>query len=158
MTTSIHSVAIADFCEDDTTVAVVASNDKDDEEETFYIQTTCNEYRSDLGCLILTENGEIDDFDDFDFDEIIKSAEKYLNRNTKIRHLNKKIEGETVLLIEMFGVFKLAIDNSSYINKDTSSYQVPYKFLVDEDYCCLKFDRREDALEFSDDFLENETE
>jgi hypothetical protein len=46
MTTSIHSVAIADFCEDDTTVEVVTSNDKD-EEETFYIQTTCNEYRSD---------------------------------------------------------------------------------------------------------------
>jgi hypothetical protein len=87
-TTVINSVAI-EFNEFNDYTAVVNVTSSKDESATFYVQLTDGEYRSDLGCWITTEssNGNIDiDYDyypDFDFDDIIKAAEKCYQSQVK---------------------------------------------------------------------------
>lgn len=85
MTTSnktiIIDLAIADFCEDQTTVEVFAQSSKQ-KVETFYVQTHNGKYNTQAGCWILTNesHGQIDqdDFPHFDFALIIDAAEEYL--------------------------------------------------------------------------------
>lgn len=79
--TIIIELAIAEFCEDQTTVDVFAQSSKQ-EFETFYVQTHNGKYNTQLGCWLTTSTsvGEIDqdDFPNFDFNLIIEAAEEYL--------------------------------------------------------------------------------
>lgn len=79
--TIIIDLAIADFCEDQTTVEVLAQS-SERELETFYVQTHNGKYNTQLGCWLTTSAscGQIDqdDFLNFDFDLIIDCAEEFL--------------------------------------------------------------------------------
>jgi len=96
----IDNVVFSDFDEEGNTVSVTATSKGNT--NTFHVQTTDGEYRSSLGCWILTDesNGDIDadDYPEFDFDEIVKEAEKLAETAAK---------GE---------------ENPNYFNKDASPY------------------------------------
>lgn len=75
----IKKVCLADFDDNGETVAVTVC--AHNHLETFYIQTTNGRYKTELGCLILTDTDErvdIDDYNMFDFAEIIESAQDFL--------------------------------------------------------------------------------
>ncbi len=96
----IDNVEIADFDEEGTTISVTATANENS--ETFHVQTVDGEYRSSMGCWILTNDsdGDIDeeDYPDFNFTEIIKEAEDLAEQNA---------DGE---------------ENPDYYNKDQSPY------------------------------------
>lgn len=96
----IISTELSDFDENQETVTVTVESNGETRE--FHVQTTDGEFRSSLGCWILTDNydGDVDpeDFPCFDFSEIVKAAEKLAEENA---------EGER---------------NPEYINKDHSPY------------------------------------
>lgn len=96
----INRVEFADFDDEGTTVSVTAT--ADEKTETFHVQTVDGEYRSSLGCWILTDDSgedlDQDDYPDFDFSEIISKAEDMAGSN---------IKGE---------------ENPNYFNKDSSPY------------------------------------
>ena len=100
----IKDVSLANFDFDfETNETISVKVTVNENTETFYVQTVDGEYRSSLGCWMFTDkNGDDldqDDYPDFDFTEIIDSAEKLAESN--------------------LGDYE---ENPNYINKDASPY------------------------------------
>lgn len=89
----IKHVEKSDFCNE----TVEITTDK----ETFYVQTTDNEYRYSLGCEIWNKSDT--DVSEDDQEELIEVAEKFMEEH-----------GEQ------------GIENPAYINKDSSPYTRRY--------------------------------
>jgi len=125
--TKITSISIADFCDEGTTVAVKAEANSVEQE--FFVQTTDGEFRSDLGCWVMTteSDGDIseDDYPDFDIDKITEAAENYMRSNTNVEATDEfTAEGRRIHLLTMpSGEEQKVLDNPNYINKHQSSYQ-----------------------------------
>ncbi|MFW5872131.1 MAG: hypothetical protein ACOCUT_03405 [bacterium] len=140
----IKKIEISNFDDEGTTVSVTVVNN--DKEETFYVQTVDGEFRSDLGCWILTDfsGGDIDydDYPNFNFPEIIKKAEKFIQEQVQEEKTNFKIDGEYIYLLITDDDVKVVVENSQFVNKQTSSYQRKYSDPIET------FDSREDALEY----------
>ncbi len=126
--------------DDGTTVAVTVNN------ETFYVQTVDGVYRGDLGCWITTDtsDGEIDydDYTDFDIDDIVKTAEKYIQSLTEEIETDYKINNKTVYIIIRNNNVDVVTHNEGFINKDTSSYQREFSAPIES------FDNKNEALQY----------
>ncbi|MFT6835036.1 MAG: hypothetical protein ACJA0H_001070 [Francisellaceae bacterium] len=131
-TTKITDVSILD--DEYGSTAIVEAQNAIGKKETFYVQTTDAEYRSDLGCWLIAGGDDIDqdDYPFFDFHLIISSAERcvrdtYEIKETADSELYLKVYNNKVEVVEL---------NRNFINKDSSSYQTEYKLVetfVDED-------------------------
>ncbi|MFW5872130.1 MAG: hypothetical protein ACOCUT_03400 [bacterium] len=141
----IKKIEMADrYGEEDTTVSItVSSNNK---EETFHVQTVDNEYRPDLGCWIVVddEDGDIDidDYPDFDIQEIIKKAEEFIQAEVKEEPTNYQIDGEWVYLKIYRNKVEAVAKNSEFINKVHSTYQREFSDPIET------FMDREDAIDY----------
>lgn len=146
----IKKVELGNIESEDNTVSVtVISNGR---EETFHVQTVDNEYRPDLGCWILTDYAEgdidIDDYPEFDVQEIIKKAENFMQSKVKVEPTDYKIEGDQVYLkIYPRPIMKVEVvtKNSNFINKVHSTHEREFSDPIET------FVDREDAI----DYLEN---
>ena len=161
--TTIETVRIADFADNADTIEVNAM--VDGISQPFYVQLTDGEFRSDLGCLILNDEGDIDEQDlpEIEIDSIIEAAEKFYAENTReirtdyIIELNEYDEvvciytdyGDTrtlrqqeAYLIEKFGTVELVTKNPHFINSATSGYETEYSDVIET------FDTVEDALSY----------
>ncbi|MEL0637661.1 hypothetical protein V6259_12910 [Marinomonas sp. TI.3.20] len=126
----------------DVSVDVVAT-DVADETQTFTVQLTDGDYRSDLGCWITTvdSGGDIDcdDYPFFDMSVIIKAAENAITERFTLTYikdgiyLQKDLETNECELLE---------ENHNFINPDQSSYQNKWDKLLGT------FDTEDEALEF----------
>ena len=140
----ICGAELADFDEDGTTVAVEV--ECAGQTETFFVQTVDGDYRSDLDCWVTTATSDGDiDYDDyplFDFDEIIKVAEKYIRSLVTAEWTKYTIDGQRVYLLIRDESVDIVTENSDYINQYTSSYQTMW------DKNLGRFNSKEDAIEF----------
>ena len=96
---NIQNIEIADFCEYESTVSVRAEDEKG-VIETFHVQTTDGLFRSDLGCWVLTsdssDNIDFEDYPNFDLDEIIEAAERFMSKRVKEQETPYFIDGKRV--------------------------------------------------------------
>lgn len=143
-TTILNSNMFFD-CPDGTTVEITA--EACDTTETFYVQTSEGEYRSDLGCWITTinSNGNIlaSDYPDFDFDLIIKEAEAVIKAErdlTDTKH--NTTNDQNIFIVFENNEYKVLALNHDFINSDTNSYQ--HRFDEELDSFCTK----KEAIDF----------
>lgn len=143
-TMKIINVDFTDF--DDTTVEVTA--EAKNKRETFYVQTVDGEFRSDLGCWIITrdcgEDINYSDYEEFDIKTIIKVAENFLENEIDQEITDYQINGKTVYLLNDRGTFKVVTENPQFINADTSTFQRRFSDVIAE------FDSKEEAFEYLD--------
>ncbi len=140
----IKKLETANFDDAGSTVSVTVESDT--QTETFHVQTVDGEYRSDLGCWILTDYSEGDiDYDDyprFNLPGIIKAAEIFLQSEIEEESTMYIIDGEYVYLLITDDDVKLVTMNNKFTNKDQSPYQRKFSDPI------KTFASREEAIEY----------
>lgn len=141
----ILTVKLADFDDDDTTVAVTVESETDGA-VTFDVQTVDGEHRKDLGCWITTSNyaGDVsyDDYPDVDFQAVINAAELYATDATVLHEIDRKTIGDKyVALLERANTFYVVTENSRFLNADASAYESRYNELA-------RFDNKKSAVDY----------
>lgn len=145
--TEIIRVEHANFDGTGETVSVTAI--ANDEECTFHVQTVCGRYRSCEGCWIFTDKcyGEIDfdDYPNFDFDEIISEANKFLEGKIRPTEYCVGIYGRAYIAENKLG-FRVAFENENFFGDGQSGYVSEYNELETENGEILHFETYEKAL------------
>lgn len=141
----ITEIDFADFCEDNSTIAVTVESNKD--KETFYVQTVDGEFRSDLGCWVIAENSsgedvDEDDYPNFDIADIVREAECFIQDEIKYEFTEYEIAGETAWLVISPLNVKVVTENRNFINKHSSSYEREFSEAIET------FDNKEEAIEY----------
>jgi hypothetical protein len=125
----ILKIGLADFCADQTTVAVTAT--AKEKEITFYVQTVDQMYRPSLGCWITTDESRGEHIDTqeyeeagFNLAEIVEKAEDYIQYRVIERAMEVRTkEGQEIYFLYKSSGIDVVTKNPRFINKNESSYK-----------------------------------